>query len=365
MTPRERILAALHHERPDRTPTDGWFHPEVVEALKHHYNASDWAEVLRRLGIEGWADVGGWELFPHYAKRAVRRPGHSESFPAAWIDENTYEDPWGIRFKMGEGDRYQQWVSGPLENASSVDEIARYPFPEPADIRELDGRATQVAKLKAENQFVCGGIENPFKRLWHLRGYENALMDYASDPDLVNAIYDPLFALSSELAVRMTRAGVDMIKVVGDVAMQDRVIMKPELWRRIDKPRWAKFISTCRAINKDLFFFFHSDGKLTDLMDDLIEVGFNVINPIQPECMDPFEVKKWWGKRITLHGCISLQRTLPFGSVADVRAEVEGLIRGCGQDGGLVLMPSNVIQPDTPIQNIVACYEAARDLKWS
>jgi len=93
----------------------------------------------------------------------------------------------------------------------------------------------------------------------------------------------------------------------------------------------------------------------------LVEIGISVLNPIQPECMEPAEVKRRWGDRITLHGCISLQRTLPFGSPDDVRREVEDLIRTCGMDGGLILMPSNVIQPDTSVENIIACYHAARD----
>jgi uroporphyrinogen decarboxylase len=133
----------------------------------------------------------------------------------------------------------------------------------------------------------------------------------------------------------------------------------------VDKPRMAKLIADCRAINPDVFMFIHSDGNVTDLMDDLVEIGFNVINPIQPECMDPVEVKKRWGDRITIHGGVSLQRTLPRGTVAAVRAEVENLIRQCGYNGGLVVFPSNVIQPDTPTENIIACFHAARDFEVS
>ena len=186
-------------------------------------------------------------------------------------------------------------------------------------------------------------------------------MDYLANVDVLEAVYDRLFALYTEMAVGITRAGVDMIKIVGDVAMQDRVTMGPEPWRRFDKPRMARLIDACRAVNPDVVFFFHSDGQLTELVDDLIDVGFTVINPIQPECMDPVEVKRRWGERITLYGCVSIQRTLPFGSAAEVRCEVEGLIRRCGYNGGLVLMPSNNIQPDTPVENIIACYHAARD----
>jgi uroporphyrinogen decarboxylase len=315
-----------------------------VASLKRHFQTKDWSVVLQALGIEGWA-----ELTPE-----LRRP-------VRWIDDRTHEDSWGVRFRFGEAARYQEWLSGPLQKAESTADVAHYHFPTTTDIRDPVNYAARVAQLKRDGNFVSGGIENPFKRLWHLRGYENALMDYLANLEVLEAIYDKLFALAAETSVRMTRAGVDMIKVVGDVAMQDRIIMGPDPWRKVDKPRFAALIAACRVINPQVRFFFHSDGKLTDLMDDLIEVGFTVINPIQPECMDPLEVKRRWGRRITLHGCISLQRTLPFGTVADVRAEVETLIRECGRDGGLVLMPSNVIQPDSPIENIIACYHTVRD----
>lgn len=363
ISPRERIQRSLHHERPDRTPTDGWFHPEVVEKLKKHYRTDDWADVLGELGIEGWAEISPGVRSPEYEKRLGPRPGHPDSPPGVWLDDDTHEDPWGIRFKMGEDGRYQQWLSGPLQDCETAEDVGRYRFPSPADVIDPVGYADRVASLKREGQFVSGGVDNPFKRFWHLRGYENALMDYLSNLEVLDAIYDPLFALYTEICLHETRAGVDMIKVVGDVAMQDRIIMGPEPWRKVDKPRFAKLIEACRAVNPNLHFFFHSDGKLTELVDDLVEIGFDVINPIQPECMNPFEVKKRWGKRITLHGCISIQRTLPFGTVADVRNEVEGLIRECGRDGGLILMPSNVIQPDTRLENIIACYHTARDFK--
>ena len=366
MTPRERILAAFAHEPPDRTPVDGWFHAEVVESLKKHFGTDDWEAVQRELGIDGWIDLPPHIHFAEFEAKATPRPGEGNSSDddsrAIWLDERTYEDPWGTRFRIGEDGRYEQWLSGPLEAVQTVDDVLRHEFPTVEDVREPENYAEQVARLKAKERFVCGEIANPFKRFWHLRGYQNALMDYLVNVEVLEAIYDRLYAVFTELCLRMARSGVDMVKIVGDVAMQDRITMGPRPWRQFDKPRLAKLIETCHAVNPELVFFFHSDGKLTELVDDLIDVGFTVINPIQPECMDPVEVKRRWGDRITLHGGISLQRTLPFGTVEEVRGEVESLIRQCGYNGGLVMMPSNALQPDTPIQNILACYQAARDL---
>jgi uroporphyrinogen decarboxylase len=107
-------------------------------------------------------------------------------------------------------------------------------------------------------------------------------------------------------------------------------------------------------------FFFHSDGNLMPLMEDLIEIGFTIFDPIQPECMDPVEVKARFGDRVTLHGTISAQQTLPFGTVEDVRNEVLDRIERCGQNGGLVIAPNNVVQYDVPLENLLTVYETVK-----
>lgn len=362
MNPRERILSAINHEPPDRTPTAAWFHREVEKRLLDHYHTDVFEDVLRELGIEGWTNLSASIAFPEYETRASDRPGGRPGRRAIWLDDRTYEDGWGVVYRLGEGDWYEERVKGPLEHAAGADEVDAYGFPGSDRIIEPTDYAAQVAELKRPSKFVTGGIPNPYKIAWQLRGMDNILSDYLINPDIISLIYDRLYALYTDMAVRMVIAGVDMISVTGDVAMQDRIIMGPEAWRRFDKPRLAALIDACRRANPDVFMFIHSDGDVSDIMDDLVEIGFNVINPIQPECMNPFEVKRRWGDRITLHGGVSIQKTLPFGTPAAVQSEIETLIRGCGYDGGLVVFPSNVIQPDTPIENIIACFHAARDL---
>ena len=361
MNPRERILCALNHEPPDHTPTDAWFHAEVIQRLLAHYKTDDFMEVRQELGIEGWGGLGPHIEFPEYEARKTPRPGGRPGREAIWFDERNYEDPWGVRHRMGEGDWYEEWVGGPLERANTVADVEAYAFPAADQVVSPDNYAEEVQKLKDRDLFVRAGISNPYKQAWLLRGMDNVLADYLINPDVLNAIYDKLYALYREMALRMARAGVDMIGVTGDIAMQDRIIMGPDSWRRVDKPRMAELIAACRAVKPDVRLFIHSDGDITDLMDDLVEIGFDVINPIQPECMDPVEVKRRWGDRITLHGGVSLQRTLPFGTPEEVRREVEDLIRDCGYNGGLIVFPSNVIQPDTSVENIIACFHAARD----
>jgi uroporphyrinogen decarboxylase len=365
MTPRERILCALNRERPDRTPTDGWFHPEVQRMLKAHYGTEDWDEVLAELGVEGWASCGIGLQFPEWELKHTARPGGQAGAHTYWIDEDTHEDGWGVRQRIGAGGWYEEWIDGPLTGAQTVADIEACPLPTAENIAEPDSYAERVEALKAQDKFVSGGIPNPYKMAWMLRGMDNVLADYLIHRDLLEALYDRLYALYTDIAVRMARGGVDMITITGDIAMQDRIIMGPDTWRAVDKPRLQALIDACRAANPDVLFYIHSDGDVSALMPDIVDMGFDVVNPLQPECIDPAAVKREFGDRIALHGGISLQRTLPFGTVDDVRAEVEALIRSCGYDGGLVVFPSNVIQPDTPVENIIACFHAARDFDLS
>ena len=146
MNPRERILTALDHRRPDRTPVDGWFHPEVVETLKAHFHTDDWSDVLAELGIEGWIDLAPWIHFADFEARATPRPGDPDGRRAVWLDADTYEDPWCTRFRLGEGGRYERWLAGPLEDVQTPDDVARYPFPTPEDVREPEGYAELASR---------------------------------------------------------------------------------------------------------------------------------------------------------------------------------------------------------------------------
>jgi uroporphyrinogen decarboxylase len=372
MTPRERILTAFHHQVPDRPPTDAWFHDEVIARLKKHYRTDSWDRVLQELGIEGWAHYSLNPRIAEFDRVAVRRTYKGMTRTGIWTDDRTYKDQWGVVSRIGETGWYEEWVGGPLVDADGSDlgpvrDLVLPAVDQSALPRECEGSferyAARIAAMKQRGLFVNGGISNPYKTAWQLRGMDNVLADYLINREFLEALYDRLYAFYGEMARRMTRAGVDMISVTGDIAMQDRIIMGPETWREVDKPRMARLVADCRRENPDVFMFIHSDGNVTDVMDDLVEIGFNVVNPIQPECMDPVEVKRKWGDRIVIHGGISLQRALVHGTPADVRVEVEDLIRQCGYNGGLVVFPSNVIQPDSPTENVIACFHAARDFK--
>jgi uroporphyrinogen-III decarboxylase len=153
-----------------------------------------------------------------------------------------------------------------------------------------------------------------------------------------------------------------MLWLGDDVGTQTGLLVSPETWRRFLKPRMAKFIETVRGINKNITIAYHSDGNILPIVPELIEIGIDVLNPIQPACMDPAEIKQKFGKELCFWGSIDEQHTLPFGSPEDVRNEVNLRLETIGKDGGLIIGPTHHVQLDTPLENLFALTEAVKNV---
>jgi uroporphyrinogen decarboxylase len=354
---RDRFFAAVRHECPDRVPLDLWARAEIRRQLQEYFGTDD---VESALGVD-FARITVREHVPEFERRAEDPrggdwPGADERY--IWHDERTFEDAWGVIHRVGEDGKLIEWISGPLVDSPDVDAFAFPPTSCLADPFEVMER---VRQWEAIDRVVLAEVTMPFKRAWRMRGMENLLCDMLVDLDFVEALYDRIYEFETARAVRCAQADADCITVIGDIAMEDRLLFSPDLFRKLDVPRMSELICRTREVKPDVLMFYHSDGDISDVMDDLIAVGFDIINPIQPECMDPCEVKRRWGDRVTLWGTISVRTTLPRGTPASVRAEVQDRIRRCGYNGGLVVGPTNDIMYDTPVENVVAMYEAARE----
>jgi len=191
------------------------------------------------------------------------------------------------------------------------------------------------------------------------------LIDLVADPDLAERILDIPFRYHLAAARRLTELGVDMIWIGDDVGTQRAMLVAPKTWRRLFKPRLATFIAEIKAINPALQVAYHSDGDITPIVPDLIEIGLDVLNPIQPACMDPAAVKRAYGDKLAFWGSIDEQHTLPFGTPADVRAEVLTRLETIGEGGGLILGPTHHVQLDTPMANFWAMVETIVDTPYS
>lgn len=189
-------------------------------------------------------------------------------------------------------------------------------------------------------------------------------MDIMTEPATSNFLLDRITDIVAGSARHLARADIDLLILGDDIAMQTGMLMSLDMWRENFKPRLKRVIQAAKEVKPDIHVFYHSDGNVWDAIPDLIEAGIDVLNPVQPECMDPAQVKREFGDRLSFFGTISVQKTMPFGTPDDVRAEVKLRMETVGRNGGLLLAPSHVLQPDTPWENIVAFFNAIEEFGY-
>lgn len=200
-----------------------------------------------------------------------------------------------------------------------------------------------------------------FEMAWYLRGMENLLVDLMEGSAFAAELLDRVTASREAHARRFVEAGIDVLMLGDDIATQVDMMLSPELWRRMIKPRLARVIDEARRVRSDLLILYHGDGNMRTVIPDLIEVGVDILNPVQPECLDPYEMKREFGKDLAFWGCVGTQTTQPFGTPASIRETCRRLIREVGKGGGLLLAPTHLIEPDVPWENIMAFVDAVRE----
>lgn len=358
MNSRERVRAAIRREPLDRVPLDLWARPEVWTRLEEHFGVRGEMEVRRRLGVD-IAMIGiDLEDAAFAARTSGRVPGSSTIGGRRAIahPDGTFGDQWGVRYGLDAARTVEHIVEAPFADAAFP---PAYPWPSLDGIESVSSLRRRIAALHAQGMCVFGSILHPFKQAWQLRGFDAFLMDLCEAPDFARELMQRLAAYSAEMALRLARADADVIMLVGDVAMQDRMLFRPAQFSTLVAPVLAGIIAAARR-ETNVPFLFHSDGDITPILPDLVSAGFSVVNPIQPESMDPVAVKRRFGHALTLHGLISVQTTLPKGSVDDVRATVRRMLELCGADGGLILSTTNDALDDIPLENLLAFYDEAR-----
>jgi uroporphyrinogen decarboxylase len=342
---------ALNHEIPDRCPMQLSFTPEFLERLKaeielpdetlQHPRGGDTYRLDRTLGADLLLTSVGW----------------ANSY---YNEAREYVDEWGVGWrsvdyetKFGTG-RYTDMVHHPLADDNA---LAAYQPPDPTR-PELYQDAEWLLRAFKDDYWITGvTVTTIFETAWALRGYEKLLSDFALNPDLAEQLLDIPDHYHLTAAKKLTEMGVDMLWLGDDVGMQNAMLISPKMWRRFLKPRMANFIAELKAINPDVKVAYHSDGQIYPIIPDLIEIGLDVLNPVQPASMDPVRLKKEYGDKLCFWGTIDEQHTLPFGSADDVRAEVIERLNTIGRGGGLILGPTHSVQLDTPMENFWAMIE--------
>lgn len=200
-----------------------------------------------------------------------------------------------------------------------------------------------------------------FEVSWYIRGMENLFSDMMLQPDLAETLLDRITEMRVFQAQTYARADVDILDLGDDVATQRGMLMSPKMWHHWLKPRLARVIGAAKAIKPDILVQYHSDGDCRDVIPELIEVGVDILNPVQPECMDPAEIKTQYGDRLAFSGTVGTQTTMPHGTPAEVKAVVKERIATVGEGGGLLIAPTHVLEPDVPWENVIALVEAVEE----
>ncbi|MDR1814258.1 MAG: hypothetical protein LBR18_05360 [Tannerella sp.] len=349
MTPKERLQTALNHETTDRPPFQATFTPEFATRLQKHFGLpSQLTEPHHRI----WY---GYDLELLTRQDALQAGAgwvtnyylHNEPFTDDWgihwcIDR--YETPFGKGF-------YTNPDSCPL--AGETPDIEHFKAPDP----NKPGMYAHVERLVNEygrDYYIIGRVHcTVYELSWALRGFENILLDLFINPDLANRILDIVTDYHLQVAVNMALRGVDMIWLGDDWGAQNNLIISMETWDEFFKPRYAKICSAIKNVNKDIKIAFHSDGCVYDVIPGLIDVGVDVLNPVQTECMDPAVLKRKYGANLCFFGGIAVQSTLPFGTRNDIRKEYQWLKKTLGNGGGWICAPTHHVQLDTPIENFL------------
>jgi len=347
MTSRERWLAVLRREKPDRVPMDYWATPEATAKVMKHLGVSTVDELHRRLHIDAPFSLSGDYVGPK-------------------LPEN--EDVFGIRTRevsYGEG-VYGEVAYSPLARFASVAEIeAEYRWPSP-DWYDYSGIPAQIKA--AGDRPVRGGGSEPFLTYKALRGQEQAFMDLVLNKEMVHYCLDKLFGLAYENTRRIYEAarGKVMISYVAeDMGGQEDLMLSPAQIREFLLPRMKRIIDLAHSAG--VYVFHHNDGAVRKIIPDMIELGIDVLNPIQwrSKGMDRDRLKRDFGRRLVFHGGVDNQYTLPFGSAGEVRREVVENLRILGAGGGYILAPCHNIQAVSPPENVVAMYEAGYENGWT
>lgn len=355
---------ALEHQEPDRPPLD------LGGAFTTTINVAAYARLRQALGLPG-----RWRLLREQTQSVhvdedmrqalgvdvvglYERPPRPElEIPNA---DREIVSEWGVTYRQAEGFAAPYTpVAHPLANAT-LDDLARHPWPDPLAPARFEGVAEEAAALRDGPYAVVGnlGWTEIFGVAWYLRGFENFMVDLVANKDFAHALMRRVTDYQAARYARFLELAGDALDVIlfaDDMGGQDGLYLSPRTYREMIKPYHAELLGLIKSRAKARVMF-HSCGSVASLLDDFIEIGMDILNPVQVAAkgMDTAELKKRYGNRVAFWGAIDTQRVLPYGTPEDVRAEVRRRIADLAPGGGYVVAPVHVIQADVPPENVLA-----------
>lgn len=348
LTPRENMLRAIRRQNPEYVPWGMSLCKSLVQKLK------------KERGVEDFRTY--YELpYRYVSLRPTRlRDQYTAYYPAGTLPENARIDEWGVAH-VPAGLAHFSSMRHPMENFTTAKEVWDFPAPDFAADYRWEGVAEQVQKIKEAGYLAVYSAVQVFEPAWYLRGLENMLMDLYDENEIAAACLERVCRIQEQVSAKLAEAGVDLIVFGDDVGTQKSMMMSGEIWRGQIRCTMERCISAAKKVNPAVIAYYHSDGNILEIIPELIEIGVDVLNPIQPECMDPAAIKAEYGDRLSFWGTIGTQTTMPFGTPAEVEAVTRRMIETVGKGGGLVIAPTHLLEPEVPFENIDAFYRTVRE----
>ncbi len=340
MTPRERVLTALNRCTPDRTPRDFWAEEPTWKRLFAYVGHDDKSQLLDDLGI----DVRHLEL---------------EGPPEQQIGGGVYQNFWGERYIY----RQTPWgpmredICGALTDARTMGDLENFAWPTPDSF----DHASLVAQCERFDDYaILYGFADVWQRPGLVRGWEGMFLDMATRAEWAHFLsrkFTDFYKEDYTRAAEATNGRIDLYLLISDLGSQQGPLISIPMFRAFVAPYLREMVDCIRGLGGKALF--HSCGLIRPLIPELIELGINVLDPIQPVGpeMTPERLKAEFGDRLSFHGGIDMQHLLPHGTADDVRAEVRRYCDVFARGGGYILGPAHLFQPDVPPENILAVYQ--------
>ncbi|MFV1967687.1 MAG: uroporphyrinogen decarboxylase family protein [Pirellulaceae bacterium] len=345
MTPRQRVLTALSHRQPDRTPRDFWAEEPTWNRLLAHVGHSNRDRLLCDLEI----DIRHLQI-PAVPEEPIG-DGVCQNF---WGERYTYQPtPWGSM---------REDVHGALANAASFSDLETFRWPTP-DQFDYSSLASQCARF--EQYALLYGFADVWQRPGLVRGWEGMFMDMAERPEWVHFLgrkFTDFYIEDYTRAANATDGRIDLYLLISDLGSQSGPLISPAMFREFVAPYLKEMIDCIHGLGGKVLY--HSCGAIQGFIPDLIALGVDLLDPIQPigPAMAPERLKADFGDRISFHGGIDMQQLLPNGTPEEVRAEANRYCKTLGHRGGYILGPAHLFQPDVPPENIFALYQVGSGL---
>jgi uroporphyrinogen decarboxylase len=349
ITPREDLLRCLRREGFDKVHVDYVFCASQKEAFEKRFGHSDFETHLglshRKLEIPVKKNFTNGQ----------------EHFPRERLPDSTMFDEYGIGHSKGSAAAFHMTrMHHPLQGAD-LQEIINYPYPT-IDESCLDAFNNELKVIADKGLASFGFMQmTVFEASWYLRSMEELMMDMMMESEAATLLLDKITDFACAKARAYATAGLDILSLGDDIGTQSSLMIDVELWEQWLQPRLSKVILAAKEIKPDILIFYHSCGYILPFIDKLIETGVEILNPIQPECMEFDDVHERFGDRISFWGTLGTQQLLPFGTKEEVKKVALSRLEKCGSKGGIVIGPTHIVEPEVPWENLTAIIEAAKE----